>query len=154
MTPDNLRDVLAEDGPECDLCGKTTCPDADLAEFSDPVACPYARIYENLRYDRCEYGCGRDVTKTAIRRDIAPTVARLIADARAEAYRANPSEGQNAAWEDGYAQGRTEQAAADRERIEALLHPERGMGVSVYGDGRRFFDEADIRAALDSEGGA
>jgi hypothetical protein len=61
---------------------------------------------------------------------------------------------EQAAVTDAYERGRKEQAAADRERIEALLHPERGMGVSVYGDGRRFFDEADVRAALDSEGGA
>lgn len=57
-------------GPECDLCGKTDCPDADLPEFSEPVACAYKPIYEALRYDRCDYGCGRDITKATIRRAI------------------------------------------------------------------------------------
>jgi hypothetical protein len=67
------------DGPECDLCGKTTCPDADLPGFSEPVACEYLPIYNALRYDRCEYGCGRDVTKETVRRDLVPAVERLAA---------------------------------------------------------------------------
>lgn len=62
------------DLPECDLCGRTDCPDADLAEFSEPVACRYKPVYDELRYDRCEYGCGRDITKATIRR-----ATRLIA---------------------------------------------------------------------------
>jgi hypothetical protein len=62
-------------GPECDLCGKTTCPDADLPEFSEPRDCILAPVYEELRYDRCDYGCGRDITKTTVRR-----AARALAD--------------------------------------------------------------------------
>ena len=68
-----------EDGPECETCGRTTCPDANLPEFSEPVACAYLQIYNDLRYDRCEYGCGRDVTKETIRRDIVPAVERILA---------------------------------------------------------------------------
>ena len=67
-----------DDGPECDLCGKTTCPDADLPGFTAPEACAYAPIYEALRYDRCEYGCGRDITIQSIRRDIVPTVEAML----------------------------------------------------------------------------
>jgi hypothetical protein len=44
-------------------------------------------------------------------------------------------------------------AAKVRARVEDLMHPERGMGLAASGDGRRWFDEADIRAALtDPEG--
>lgn len=59
--------VVEDDGPECDLCGKTTCPDADLPEFSEPRECALTPVYNELRYDRCEYGCGRDITKASIR---------------------------------------------------------------------------------------
>lgn len=86
-----LTDAV-EDGPECDLCGLTGCPDADLPEFSEPVACAYLPIYEALRvYDRCEFGCARDVTKETIRRDIAPPVERILAD-RLAAERARTAE--------------------------------------------------------------
>jgi hypothetical protein len=118
MTPDNLRDVLAE----------VIQPAFDEWLF---------------RMHGVVSSCGHETEAEGIADALVPTVARLIADARAEALREAAD-----AWDD-----RSEQAAADRERIEAVLHPERGLGVSVYGDGRRFFDEADIRAALDSEGG-
>lgn len=49
------------------------------------------------------------------------------------------------------AQARRDGAAEVVARVEALMHPERGMGVSAYGDGRRFFEEADLRAALASD---
>lgn len=79
--------MAVADGPECETCGKTACPDADLPGFSEPGSCAYLPIYNALRYDRCEYGCGRDITKAAIERDIVPTVDRLVAAARAEALR-------------------------------------------------------------------
>lgn len=76
----NLREVMtppvenAEEGPGCDLCGKTSCPDADQPEFSEPRECVLTPVYNELRYDRCDYGCGRDITKATIRR-----AARLMA---------------------------------------------------------------------------
>lgn len=70
-------DAIEDDGPECDLCGKTDCPDADLAEFSEPRECILTPVYEELRYDRCDYGCGRDITKATVRR-AARALARVI----------------------------------------------------------------------------
>lgn len=86
MTSEGLSDDFAPDdeGPECETCGKTTCPDADLPGFSDPVSCAYLPIYNGLRYDRCDYGCGRDITQASIRRDVVPTVDALLAAARNE----------------------------------------------------------------------
>lgn len=72
------------DGPACDTCGKTTCPDADAPQFEEPRACAYLPIYNELRYDRCDYGCGRDITKAAIQRDIVPHVDRMLAAALAQ----------------------------------------------------------------------
>lgn len=64
--------------PECDLCGKTDCPDADLPGFSEPRECIYKPVYDALRYDRCEYGCGRDITKDTIREAAAVMLACVI----------------------------------------------------------------------------
>lgn len=69
------HDAIEDDGPECDLCGETSCPDADLPEFSEPRECALMPVYNELRYDRCEYGCGRDITKATVRR-----AARLLAE--------------------------------------------------------------------------
>lgn len=66
MTPE--IEPSEEVGPECDLCGKADCPDANLPGFSEPRDCVLTPVYEQLRYDRCDYGCGRDITKAAIRR--------------------------------------------------------------------------------------
>lgn len=70
--------------PTCDLCGEVTCPDSDQPGFSEPRDCALTPIYKALRYDRCEYGCGRDVTKETIRRDIAPTLTARLAAVEAE----------------------------------------------------------------------
>jgi hypothetical protein len=137
MTPDDLRDVLAE----------VIQPAFDEWLF---------------RMHGVVSSCGHETEAEGIADALAPTVERLITVARAEGRAlgrfetttGHKPEPRDPNYQAGYSRGCGEQAAADRERIEALLHPERGMGVSVYGDGRRFFDEADIRAALDSEGGA
>ena len=68
------HDAVEDDSPKCDLCGKTDCPDADIPEFSQPRGCQYRLAYEALRYDRCEYGCGRDVTNRSIRKALAVLV--------------------------------------------------------------------------------
>lgn len=81
LTPETLAEL---EGPECETCGKATCPDADLPGFSAPRQCTYAPIYEALRYDRCEYGCGRDITNDTIRRDIVPTVDAITDTLRNE----------------------------------------------------------------------
>lgn len=73
--PLTRADAHEEDSAECDLCGKTACPDADLPEFSEPRDCALTPVYEELRYDRCDYGCGRDLTKATICR-----AARLLAE--------------------------------------------------------------------------
>lgn len=65
-----------DDAPKCDLCGRTDCPDADLPGFSEPTACALLPAYEALRYDRCDYGCGRDLTKASIREAVRILAAR------------------------------------------------------------------------------
>jgi len=75
------------DGPECETCGKTTCPDADLPAFSEPAACQYAPIYHALRDARdCDYGCARDYTNQAIRLEVVGAVDQILA-ARTQALR-------------------------------------------------------------------
>jgi hypothetical protein len=120
MTPDNLRDVLAEALP------------------------PGARGYVYA---------------------LAPTVERLIADARAEGTRWGHEEAESA-YVRGRRDGRAEQATADRERVaalvdevgdwaEALATTPTGTTVSSHGIGRDLKAHlARFRAALDSEGGA
>lgn len=56
--------------PECEPSGQTDCPDADLTGFSEPRDCKFKPVYDELRYDRCEYGCGRDITKDTIQRAV------------------------------------------------------------------------------------
>lgn len=81
-------DVVEEqDGPECETCGRTTCPDARLPQFSEPVSCEYAAIYQELRAAKdCDYGCGRDFTNQELRLWLVPAVERMLA-ARSEAGR-------------------------------------------------------------------
>lgn len=68
MTEQSAETVaIRDDGPECDLCGKTTCPDADLPEFSEPRDCALLPVYNE---------CGRDITKASIR-IAARTLANL-----------------------------------------------------------------------------
>jgi len=76
-----VSEPLSEaDAPACDTCGKTTCPDADLPAFSEPVACQYAPIYHALRDARdCDYGCARDYTNQAIRLEVVGAVDQLVA---------------------------------------------------------------------------
>ncbi|HSV40031.1 MAG TPA: helix-turn-helix domain-containing protein [Nocardioidaceae bacterium] len=72
------------DGPECETCGKTTCPDAALESFSAPVRCAYAPVYEALRAAKdCDYGCARDLTNQGVRMYVIPAVEALIAGATA-----------------------------------------------------------------------
>jgi hypothetical protein len=68
----DIEDVISE--PECDLCGSTECPDADLPEFYEPRECKFIGVYNELRYDRCDYGCGRDITKESVRRAVRGVV--------------------------------------------------------------------------------
>ncbi|WGX98748.1 hypothetical protein [Nocardioides sp. L-11A] len=68
-----------EDGPECETCGRTTCPDAQLVAFSEPVDCEYAPIYEALHAAKdCDYGCARDLTNAGIRQYVVPAVDRIV----------------------------------------------------------------------------
>lgn len=70
------------DGPECETCGKTTCPDADLPEFSEPRNCTYAPIYRALRAAKdCDYGCARDYTNQAVRLWVVEAVEQMRAEA-------------------------------------------------------------------------
>jgi hypothetical protein len=116
MTPDNLRDVLAE-GP---LVHRT-------------ALWLYAAYDENPDRDwsdETEQARESWVTDArALLRTLLPTVARLIADAR------------------------TEQAAADRARVEAEYHPADRPGSEDFERGYRMAYRH-FRAALDSEGGA
>lgn len=69
-----------EDGPECETCGRTTCPDADLPGFSEPRDCEFAPIFEAIRDSKdCDYGCARDLTNQAIRLEVVPAVERILA---------------------------------------------------------------------------
>jgi hypothetical protein len=67
-------------GPECDTCGKTTCPDAALPEFSEPRECIYGPIYHALKDSKdCDYGCARDYTNQAVRLWVVDAVEGIIA---------------------------------------------------------------------------
>lgn len=76
---------MPADGPECDNCGKTTCPDAHLPMFSEPRECEFASMYEAFRESKdCDYGCGRDYSMQAVRLWLVPEMERILAarDAR------------------------------------------------------------------------
>jgi hypothetical protein len=198
MTPDNLRDVLAEalavhtyviDGPphypSTTPCG-FRCPCGARKQTSSPEAADLA-------------------ARQHVADAVLPTVERLIADARGEKRPWRPEDGdsrcqkcgaENWPWyvpddlwngvvgtEDNprgegtilcvtcfVLHARAEQAAADRERIEAMLPAEcwvsRSDAVFCIGfvggkfpNGAEFTADAvclpcRLRAALDSEGGA
>jgi hypothetical protein len=136
MTPDNLRDVLAE------AFGAHT-----------PVY-DYRNGHFTMECEACDftlYGIDREDAKRRFGEHFAnlaaPTVARLIADARAE------------------------QVAVDRARVEALADEweSRAANAHSHADARLGLSDADalhahgdlmqrraedLRAALDSEGGA
>lgn len=68
-----------DDGPECETCGKTTCPDAELPSFSSPLNCAYTPIYEALKDAKdCDYGCARDLTNQGVRLYVVPAVKRIV----------------------------------------------------------------------------
>jgi hypothetical protein len=128
MTPDNLRDVLAEaahehiDGDFL-LGGGGWLPHG----WADDIPLHGARI--------------SDVVRWAINA-LAATVARLIADARTE----ERSLHEVSVYEAGREDGRAEQAAADRARVEAVLRLISPDHITPIG-------ARQVRAALDSEGG-
>jgi hypothetical protein len=105
---------VEHDAPACETCGKTTCPDADLPEFSEPRACVYAPIYRALRDSKdCDYGCARDYTNQAVRLWIVEAVEQIAARA----------------WDEGYARGVRDQEfdieGADNPYRAAQLAPSR-----------------------------
>lgn len=77
---------LTEDaGPECDNCGKTTCPDADQPAFTEPTDCEFASLYRAFRDTKdCDYGCGRDYSMQAVRLWMVPEFERILAARLAE----------------------------------------------------------------------
>lgn len=86
MADEPTTDVVPDDdGPECETCGRTTCPDADLPGFSEPVSCAYAGVYQALKDTKdCDYGCSRDYTNQAIRLWVVEAVEPMLAAARAD----------------------------------------------------------------------
>lgn len=81
-----LTEAERDDGPECEICGKTSCPDAQLPGFSEPVDCEFAPVYEELRAAKdCDYGCGRDFTNQELRLWLVPAVERIVAGRVAQA---------------------------------------------------------------------
>lgn len=80
--PAAASDAEPADGPACETCGRTTCPDADLPGFSAPRDCEYAPIYQAIHDAKdCDYGCARDLTNQGIRLYIVPVVEQLKAAA-------------------------------------------------------------------------
>jgi hypothetical protein len=173
MTADNLRDVLAEHEPVLGVFASR----AGIIGCS----CLSARDYRAAGYRSGQRGW---------RDHLAATVERLIADARDEqashvaelqayidrmpylsdvddAYERGRAERQEqvdrglaGAYHIGHQNGRKEQAAADRARIEAVLSEVDGWaGYDSRDTGHVFLADsvhdlvADLRAALDSEGG-
>lgn len=75
-------------GPECETCGKTTCPDAALPEFSEPRECVYGPIYHALKDSKdCDYGCSRDYTNQAVRLWVVEAVEQIVVEQVAAAER-------------------------------------------------------------------
>jgi hypothetical protein len=151
MTPDNLRDVLAE----------ARCPDCGHAAEAHG-GYPW-------RDGRCRFPSFMCPCTTNHADALAPTVARLIADARAEGIRWGHEEA-GSAYVCGRRDGRAEQALVDRERIEALADEweSRAANARSCAEARLGLSDAeglhahadlmqrradDLRAALDSEGG-
>jgi hypothetical protein len=103
MTPDNLRDVLAE----------VIQPAFDEWLF---------------RMHGVVSSCGHETEAEGIADALAPTVERLIADARAEGRAlgrfetttGHKPEPRDPNYQAGYSRGCADQAAADRARVEAL----------------------------------
>jgi hypothetical protein len=141
MTPDNLRDVLAQ-----------KLLDSRGWSVNNPTRAQ-------------EKACYRDADA------LAPTVARLIADARpVDCDGSNACEskwhvhgcyGDTGQCDDpldhpGYERGRAEQAAADRERVVSV--PRHHIPWANFATCKTEIAEvvlwSDLRAALDSEGGA
>lgn len=81
-------DGVEDDGPECETCGKTTCPDADLPGFSVPRQCAFAPLFHAFRDAvDCDYGCGRDLTNAGIRRGVVRAVEALVSEFKADGVR-------------------------------------------------------------------
>jgi hypothetical protein len=144
MTPDNLRDVLAEvlhdriDGDFL-LGGGGWGPDG----WVDDIPLHGARISDVVRWA---------TNALAIIGD--RLIAEAVADARADEIlgKADSLTGQLIAAK-ARDEGRAEQAAADRARIEAVLDEyERMCDPAPYTSERALYER--LRAALDSEGGA
>lgn len=115
------------DGPECETCGSTTCPDADLPGFSEPKDCPFAPIYQALHDAKdCDYGCARDYTNQAIRLWVVPAVERII-EARTAALTAERDRYQQIA---ARRRAHAEQAEAALDRVKALAEEERLVSTS------------------------
>lgn len=107
---------VGDDGPECETCGKTTCPDAGQAAFSEPVNCEYAPIYRAFRDTKeCDYGCGRDFTNQGIRLWIVPEVEAMIA-----ARLAQPAGETRVEWGVRYGDGDVEEFSS-RESVDRQL---------------------------------
>ena len=84
--PPPLPTIEEDAGPECDTCGKATCPDAALPEFSEPRECVYGPIYHALKDSKdCDYGCARDYTNQAVRLWVVEAVERIVAERLVEA---------------------------------------------------------------------
>lgn len=78
--PDTTETEALADGPECDTCGKPTCPDAQLPAFSEPRDCVFKPIYEAIRNSKdCDYGCSRDYTNQTVTLWMVPAIEALLA---------------------------------------------------------------------------
>lgn len=122
--PTNAVEHAQDDGPECDTCGKTTCPDAQLPAFSEPKDCELASLYRAFRDTKdCDYGCGRDFTNQGIRLEVAPAVERIVVQRVATALgkqAAQQLEFMNRVLEKAVAEHLTAEQALV-ERVEAVL---------------------------------
>jgi hypothetical protein len=172
MTPDNLRDVLAEAlHPILEAVRAETLRAAAHAlsqglQYDGPQSVMFLQDLAN-RHASADWPVRIESGEPERQADaLAPTVARLIADARAEAGREAYEDGYDQGHADAHAdgaaeddlcryrnRGRAEQAAADRERVEAEYHPADRPGSEDFERGYRMAYRH-FRAALDSEGGA
>jgi hypothetical protein len=187
MTPDSLRDVLAEAlHPILEAVRAETLRAAAHAlsqglQYDGPQSVMFLQDLAN-RHASADWPVRIESGEPERQADaLAPTVARLIADARAEAGREAYEDGYDQGHADAHAdgaaeddlcryrnRGRAEQAAADRERVEAAcakaeVLTQEAMGHrSKHWRGIDYADGLDsgietttglVRAALDSEGG-